>query len=512
MHRFLFLLLCSLLACPLPARAEVRTLGGVHVDGYLRARFLGFHNLDLGNGGYSGVFSPLLQQPSNTGLGSSTDFGSAFSTRLRLRVMADAAEGFRVAATIDVVDDTLFGSAGAYPGGDAGLAFLSDGAERPERQWFRVKEVYGVFAPFKNLEVYAGRRAWRWGTGMAHDDGSGLDADHGSYVDGVGGLVRLFDYEGGFSWDFAWEGPVSGTRYDLSGQPHSLENLDDVGQWRLWVRNTLPTFEWGILSLFREQQYSSEQARWEAFGSAYCKVSGSDTLGLAWDCYALTPRSYFLWSPDVYVIWKPNEIFSLSFESAMAYGHVGHARNSAVNDVYDRILAAGAFLKTTVDWHEWHGAFEAALATGGDGFPRAFGPGYDPAADGSVDATSWNGVPNQHHFFFARDHFVDLILFREIIGTFTNAFLVALPASYDVLSFDTHRVRAGLRPIVSFAFDTWKPLGIEADAWVEYEPVPAFRFRVDGGYLAPLGALDNPYRNLDASGAFTVQARAWWLF
>jgi hypothetical protein len=65
---------------------------------------------------------------------------------------------------------------------------------------------------------------------------------------------------------------------------------------------------------------------------------------------------------------------------------------------------------------------------------------------------------------------------------------------------------------LSFAFDDWKPLGFEADAFVEYEPLPAFRLRLDGGYLAPLGALDNPYRNLDAGGAFTVQARAWWIF
>jgi hypothetical protein len=305
---------------------------------------------------------------------------------------------------------------------------------------------------------------------------------------------------------------VSGTRYDREGQPHSIGNLDDVGQWRLWVKNTLPTIEWGLLNVFREQKYSTEQPRWEAFGSAYCKVSGSDTLGLDWDCYALTPRGYFLWSPDVYVLWKPAPVFSLSFEAALAYGHVSHAKNSAVNDVYQRILSAGGFLEAKFDWKEWHGAFESAVATGGDGFPRAFGPGYDPAGDGSVTATSWNGVPNQHHFFFSRDRHVDLILFREIIGTFTNAFLVALPFSYDVFSLDTHRLRVGARPVLSFAFDSWQPLGLETDAWVEYEPLPAFLLRLDGGYLAPLSALDNPYRHLDASGAFTVQMRATWIF
>jgi|GEM_PF-3099714 len=511
MHRAL-LILVLLLTAPLHATAEVRTLGGVHVDGYLRATFLGFHNLDLDNGGYSGVFSPLLQQYANRGTGSATDFGSSFSTRLRVRVLADAADGFRIGSTIDVVDDRLFGGLGAYPGGDTGLAFLTEGDARPDRQWFRVKEVYGIFKPFKNVELHVGREAWRWGTGMAHHDGADLDSDYGSYVDGIGGLVRLFDYEGGFSWDFAWEGPISGTRYDREGQPHSIGNLDDVGQWRLWVKNVLPTVEWGLLNVFREQKYSSEQPRWEAFGSAACKVSGSDTLGLDWDCYALTPRGYFLWSPDVYVIWKPLPMFSLSAEAALAYGSIDHAKNSAVNDVSDDILAAGAFLKATFDQDEIHAAFESALATGGDGFPRAFGPGYDPAGDGTVNATSWNGVPNQHHFFFARDHHVDLILFREIIGTFTDAFLVALPFSYDVFSLDTHRIRAGLRPILSWAFDTWKPLGLEADAYLEYEPVSAFRFRLDGGYLLPLSALDNPYRPLDANGAFTVQMRATWIF
>jgi uncharacterized protein (TIGR04551 family) len=512
MHRALFLLLALLLTAPTGASAEVRTLGGVHLDGYLRTRFLGFHNLDLDNGGYSGVFSPLLTQYANRDLGSSTDFGSSFSTRLRVRLLADAADGFRIGATVDVVDDQLFGGLGAYPAGDTGLSFLSQGDTRPDRQFFRVKEVYGVFTPFKNVEIHAGREAWRWGTGMAHNDGAGLDADYGSYVDGVGGLVRLFDYEGGFSWDFAWEGAVSGTRYDREGQPHSLGNLDDVGQWRLWVRSVLPTVEWGLLNVFREQKYSSEQARWEAFGSSYCKVSGSDTLGLDWDCYALTPRGYFLWSPDVYVVWRPIPEFSLSAEVALAYGSIDHARNSTINDVSDDILAAGGFLSASLDWKELHGGLDVALATGGDGFPRAFGPGYDPVGDGSVNATSWNGVPNQHHFFFARDHHVDLLLFREIIGTFTNAFLVALPFSYDLRSIDSHRLRAGVRPIVSWAFDTWQTLGIETDAWLEYEPQPEFRFRLDGGYLAPLSALDNPYRSLDATGAFTFQLRAYWIF
>jgi len=511
MHRLLLLLL-ALVTLSAPATAEVRTLTGAHAEGYLRARFRLFKNLDLNNGGYSGVLSPLLDQAVNKGLGTAPDLTSGFTSRLRVGLGFDLADGFRIATTLDVVDEHLFGGVGAYPRAGDGIAILSDGSAPADHTWLRVKEAYGVVRPFRNVEVTAGRRDWHWGLGAFYHDGRGEDAEYGAYTDGIGGSVRLFESELGIMWDVAYEGPVSGNRWGLDGQPHALENLDDVGQWRLWARGVMPDLEWGVLSLFRDQQLSSEQARWQAFGEGYCAISGSDELGLNWDCYGLTPRGYFLWSPDVYVIWRAHEWVTLAAEAMLQYGSIDHARNSSVNDVSGDVLAAGGFLKLEVDPAPWHAGLEAAIATGTEGVPRAFGVGYDPEGIGHDQTLGWNGNGDLHHAFFARDHHVDLILFREIIGTFTDAFLVALPLSWDALTMGTHRVRVGLRPVASWTYHSWEPLGFETDAWAEYTPGLGFSLRLDAGWLLPLAGLDNPVRPYDADSAFSFQSRLIWSF
>lgn len=516
MHRPLILALQILIfSVPMlsggAASAEIQTLAGLRADGYFRTRFLGFHNLDLNNGGYSGVNGPLLEQYHNRGLDTAADLASSFSSRLRVGLDIDLGDGFEIISTIDVLDNHLFGGVGAYPG-DQGLAALYDEPGDPQRGWLRVKELHGVARPFKNVEIKAGRMAWSWGTGMLHNDGMGLDADYGSSVDGLGGLVRFLEYEVGFFWDFAYEGPISGTRYDLSGQPTSLTTMDDVQQWRLHVTSSKPSVEWGVLSVFRAQDLASGQARWQAFGEDFCRVSGSDDLGLNWNCYALTPRDYFVWSPDLYVIWRGLEDFRLEAEVAMVYGSITHARNSSVNDVSADILSAGATLNARLDLDALHVGLDAAIATGGDDFPLAYGVGYDPEGIEAETYNDWATIHDQSAFFFSRDRHLDLILFREVIGTFTNGFLVALPVSYDLFSMHGHSLRAGLRPIFSMKASDWKPLGVEADGWIAYGLGDDLELRFEGGYLLPLEGLDNPYTHESASGAFTTQLKAWWRF
>jgi uncharacterized protein (TIGR04551 family) len=512
MRAFLLSLLAIVLTAP-PARAEFRTLSGVHASGYFRTRFLGFGNLDLDNGGYSGAFGPLLDQKANQGLGSASDFSSSMASRLRLDLNFDLSDGFAAVATFDLLDNHLFGATAQYPYGPYGYSFGGDGVADPARPWLRVKQVYGVVRPFSNFEVRAGRQAWSWGLGMLHNDGRGLDADYGSYTDGLSFFVRFLEYEVGFSWDFAFEGPVSGNRYNLQGQPHSMENLDDVGQWRFHVLSRTDKVEWGLLNLFRTQSLSSEEARWQSFGEAYCKLSGSDTLGLNPQCYTLVPRGYKVWEPSAYVIWHATPWFTLEAEAAMQYGSIRHLTDSAVNDVSADVMSGGALVKASFDRYPWHLAGELAMASGDSGYPRAFGQGYAPEAGQGPEAYwRWNENPNQYGFFFARDRHLDLLLFREIIGTFTNALAASLPMSYDLFKMDDHLLTAGFKPILSYTFNDLEPLGLEADAWLEYNLGQSLRVRLDGAYLQPFSALDNPYRHLDASGAWTVQAKLWWVF
>lgn len=507
---WVYLFICLVGATPDLARAQIRPLADVHAGGYLRTRFLGLYNTDLGNGGYSGVDAPLLDQYANEGLGGADDFASSFTGRLRLDLNFDMGDGLAAVATMDVIDRYLFGSPGHQR--DTSGAFPVNQGGDMSASLFRVKQLYGVIRPFRHLELRAGRQAFGWGLGMLHNDGRGLDADAGGLTDGITTYVRALDYELGFSWDFAFEGPVSGTRYDTEGQPHELDGLDDVGQWRLHVLQRTDTWEWGILNVFRTQDLSSEQARWQSYGEAFCAVSGDPVLGLNPDCYTLVPRGYFLWSPDVYVKLQVPELFSIEAEAALSYGSIDHATNSAVNDVSTDILAFGALLRAQLHLDSLHLALESAVASGSADTPRAFGDGYDPEGLGPEAYRRWNERDSQNLFFFARDAHMDLLLFRQILGAFTNALLIAAPVELDVLHMGEHRLSVGAKPIFSMAFNDLTPLGLEADVWAQYHMGEAFRLQVEGAWLQPLEGLNNPYTNQEASPAFTVQAKAWWIF
>ena len=112
------------------------------------------------------------------------------------------------------------------------------------------------------------------------------------------------------------------------------------------------------------------------------------------------------------------------------------------------------------------------------------------------------------NFRFHPDYRVDRILFREIIGTVTDAFYLRPHARVRIADLGpTARLRASLVGIFSWANYASstpggeRPLGIEIDPTLEYHTDAGFAVRLEYAVLFPLGGLDNPRLGLSAKTA-----------
>ena len=104
-------------------------------------------------------------------------------------------------------------------------------------------------------------------------------------------------------------------------------------------------------------------------------------------------------------------------------------------------------------------------------------------------------------------------MFREIIGTITDAIYVRPHLRATLLAVGTGRLEAGAALIASWAVDATstpsgqRPLGIELDPELRYASRDGFALTVDYGVLFPGAAFDNPTLHLTAQPAQVIRAR-----
>ncbi len=139
----------------------------------------------------------------------------------------------------------------------------------------------------------------------------------------------------------------------------------------------------------------------------------------------------------------------------------------------------------------------------------------NPPADNTVD-----------NFRFHPDYHIDQILFREIIGTITDAIYVRPHVRTTLLVVGTDRLEAGAALIDSWAVYAsstpggQRPLGIEIDPELRYASSDGFAATLDYGVLFPGSAFDNPVAHLEARTAQIVRRAGrvrvlmrprWWI-
>jgi uncharacterized protein (TIGR04551 family) len=135
------------------------------------------------------------------------------------------------------------------------------------------------------------------------------------------------------------------------------------------------------------------------------------------------------------------------------------------------------------------------------------GPQADPPRDNRVD-----------NFRFHPDYRVDRILFREIIGTVTDAIYVRPHARWTIVRTLPGSLVVSVAAVASWAVEaTSAPggenmLGVEVDPTLAWESRDGFQAALEYAALFPMAGLDNPAQNLDARPAQLVRGRLMYVF
>lgn len=490
--------------------------------GYLRIRFDWFWRAHLNTNTTSGpvdrhftsgFLPPLTENVANNdpsrvfkGLGSKAAKSIASSNlRFRYQPTIHITKDIRIKSTFDILDNLVLGSTPDFAPNrpDAPLSVFSNSQAPPSSGrnsvWdsVRVKEVYGewrtFFATFR-----AGRMARHWGTGMLLNAGTCDDCDYGSYYDRIDIAASFFgSLTVRIGWDFVSEGPTSANSGTYFGQPRDLDQLDDVNQWTLEIlyqpvttvakkkfddrlhNKNKPVFEAGLYAAYRRQSLDQSKDTYKS--------------GLNYDDYVFVPRDAWMVTIDAWarLRWQPKfgHKVRLEFEGAYIFGRLGSAVLSEKETSPSRKIERwGAVVEAEYNWKGLTVGLNIGAASGDD--QVAFGVNYGNQANDPKNLTLTN-------FTFNRDYIVDMMLFREVIGSVTNAIFFRPYVAYDLFDGDEDALGASLSLVYGRALrKSGTPglssnLGFEFDLKIFYAEKNRFRVELAWGMLFPMDGLDN---------------------
>jgi uncharacterized protein (TIGR04551 family) len=375
-----------------------------------------------------------------------------------------------------------------------------------------IERVYGeALTPFGLLAV--GRMGSEWGLGMLTNGGDCLDCDSGDAADRVAFLSPMFGMIWALAYDIAFIGPEA--QRQAPNRTINLDPSDDVRQvtfasmrWhsptdldrRVSAGRTV--FDYGLFASYRWQK--NDVPVWYLPVAAPVELDGNQVIR----------RDLTAFASDVWVRvvgpWGRVEA-----EAAVITSNISQA--SVIPGVVlpgeIDALQYGAALETSFGPHRgrFHAGVDAGFASGDAAFGFGAYPGpYDPAPQrGDLDGPQANPPFDNsiNNFRFHPDYRVDRILFREIIGTVTDATYVRPHLTWRALEFGPGQLTAALSGVASFANQPTstpggeRPLGFEIDPTLVYESHDMFQLAFEYAYFIPFAGLDNPEAGLAARPA-----------
>lgn len=537
-----------------------RRLNFLEFDGYFRFRYDVFTNLDLKTyrkdattGDASGPYAPGTVPPvpiCNTDLGSDADgnltgcaagagesqtIGGA-NMRLRLEPVLNVLEDAKIKAQIDILDNVVLGSTpeGFPPALGTPFVALSQGQTAPSdgtnalADSIRVKRVWAEIQTSLG-ELRVGRMPASFGMGLLMNEGRGLDADYGDTVDRIMFATKIGDFHVIPAFDWAASGPTSDLRLVPSGQAFDRDQRDDVDEYVLAIvkQDTQEDIDEKLQNDEFVLNYGTYHAlRFQALDAAAYTQSGDPTQGGLTTHLVERDARAWMYSLWVKLLWR-----KLSVEAEYA-GIIGKIGNASLATTYDEALDT----RRKIDINQHAAAINAeykprddltlrllSVVASGD---RAPGFGVTPfssavsrpgAWDGSQAPVGDNRISN---FRVDPDFVVDMILWRQLVGTVTDALILRPGIQYDVsdsfgASLDLVYSRAlmgqstpsdsiGCRATTTGSTvvytgcgaDRDKNLGLEIDAKLFYDSSAGLHAWLQWGLLIPFGGLD---RELDTS-------------
>ena len=471
--------------------------------GSLRLRSAWLHNLDLDRGPTpSGelLFPVSLGQPTRQDV-SYTDL------RLRTDFAFFAPGGIvGVKVRLDVLDDVAFGgSADGIPGGSI--------TQDPPIPALVLKRAYGeVVTPIGYLA--AGRMGSHWGLGMLANGGDCADCDSGDAADRVVFATTLIGHIWAVAYDLSSTGYLvprkDGRRYvdvEPSAMVHSVSfallkwHTDASLRRRRKAGKT--TLDYGVYYAHRWQQSD--------IPAAYLPIAHPVAVGPA----QLLPRDLSAHALDGW-IRVTHPWFRLEMEVALLHARVGHSSSIPGFELPGSVESTQLGLAFESEIGPADSAVVGGLDIGFASGDPAPGFGARPALDdlsppqlGDLDGPQAMPPHDRRidNFRFHSDYRVDRILFRELIGTVTDAVYLRPHVRWRLLDFGSARLDASLSGLVSFT--TYKssapglaiPLGVELDPTISYHSDDGFAVALEYAVLFPLAGLDNAALGLDARPA-----------
>lgn len=524
-----------------PSRKE-KTLQFFQLHGYLRGRGYLWHDGNMGQWqGSTGAKSPFFipyseigstgqanpqagqsNPPSSCAARNKSNCRQSLFTsadmRLRLEPTVTVSEHVSVHAQIDVFDNMVLGSTpeGYFLNGRAvqqgqSVAVASRGQVAPEsganavwssirakRAWAQVRTPFG--------EIRFGRMPSGWGMGMLVNSGDCLDCDFGNNMDRLMFSTKLWGHSFAFMWDWAGTGPTTQNLGPQAGQAinYNADKIDDVQQWAIAIGKEYKAEElkekidqgravlnYGVHLVYRRQDW--------ALSTLPTSTTSVDAVTLQ---SSLISRKANIFVPDVWLRFNYKKL-SLEAEGAMVVGKIGNISDKYPERKDGLLLVSGGFVV--------RGGYKLLR----DALKLGLEVGY-ASGDDSEDS---NSVINVHmadfrpyrqrysRFVFDPDYHVDMLLFRRILGSVSNATYFKGSVQYDI--FDSFGARADViysiadRP-VGYPGNSYH-LGVEIDVSLMYKNEDdGFYAGLSYGVLFPLAGLE---RHSDIYGASAVDAK-----
>jgi uncharacterized protein (TIGR04551 family) len=477
----------------LPAE-EGKKLNLFQISGYLRTRGDLFDDLNLRRspdpGGYF-LFPPPLSSPNKGTLTSG-------NMRLRLEPVLNVSDQVRVLAQLDLLDGVLLGQNPQRPP-DGGTS---------DRSSIRVKRAWGEVQTPVGLASF-GRMPAQWGLGLVANAGSGLDDGLGDTVDRlqlaipvrqlpvVGSAVLVHYYQVNANG-------LSFTQTPGVSQPLDIDKADD--SWAAGVRAVRLDTEEELKRKLDRGESSWNYGLWYQYSAqryALTLNSGSPDSVTGRDVSALKVGST-AHQGDFWFRYRTKRL-RLELEVAGVYGNIDNVRVGAADIGPVALRQLGAAVQG--DYRFLDGKLTVGTELGFASGDKTPGMGNHPergfTQPGSIDGLQFTAADKAvRNFQFNPAYRVDLILWREILGSVTDAWYLKPSVRYDVL--DGLSLRAALvYSQAVYAESTpsgnHRPLGLELDTGVHYASGDGFHLWLDWGVLQPLDGFNYPPGTVDGT-------------
>lgn len=522
MSVLLSLVLASAAVADEPATEGLATYGSAlgirrrkvwDVSGYARTRGELQHNYDLDHGPTPGgqlLYPVPLGNPRRQLL-------TRADMRIRSDVSVFAPRGWAsVTVRFDLLDNVGFGSA------PVGIPASTTTQASPPAV-LRVKRAYTqVLTPIGLLAV--GRMGNHWGLGMLANSGDCDGCDSGDASDRIAFAVPAVKHVFAVAYDLSATGPfvpdATRTRaidIERRANVHSVtaavlrsRSPNSLARRRAAARFTL---EYGAYASYRWQKLDVP--------STYLPIRTAPQL----DAGQLMVRDYQAAVADTWAR-ATGRWFRVEAEAAFTWARIGQpSLIPGVQLPRPATSQQGGFALQS-DVGKFGGALFGGLDAGfasGDRAPGfgAFVNATDQAPrpgdiEGPQAVAPYDNAVN--NFRFNPDFRVDRILFREVIGTVTDAAYLRPHIDWHAWRHARGQLTVGLAGLVSMAVEKTTPPGQERPLGVEIDPT--LRYRTDFGLEAafepalfiPLAGLDNRAAGFSAKPAQLYRARLQYNF